>query len=405
MVDVDLTVTINGISYPNPLIVASGPSTLNPKAIMKCFENNAGGVVTKTITYDPMQQLQPKPRMYLIGKRELFAGKLYSFYSVDLMSEYEPERWVKFIRDVKREMSRRGIRGGLIASIAGRSYEEWGKLAGMMEDAGADAIEINLSCPHIEGEELMGRAVASRPEAIRNVIKAVKENSSLPVIGKLTPHGANPLELAKIMVSAGVDSLVSTARFQGLVIDAEKLCVVSWGGYGGYGGPWQLPISLSWTAKIVGENLGVPVIGSGGISSGEDIARFILVGADATQCCTAIMLRGHEAISKMISELKDWMNNHGFSKISDFRGMILSKIIKLEDLNRRRIYRFLVTDKCAGCGICVKVCPYHAIDLSPLGKAEINMRRCDNCGLCSSLCPSEAITYTLRETKAKQASP
>ncbi|MEM2026728.1 MAG: 4Fe-4S binding protein [Candidatus Bathyarchaeia archaeon] len=397
MVDIDLSVTINGVFYPNPLIVASGPSTLNSNAIMKCFESSAGGVVTKTITYDPTQQSQPKPRMYVIGKREVFAGRFYSLYSVDLMSEYKPERWVRFIRDVKREMRRRGISGGLIASIAGRSYDEWGKLAAMMGDAGADAIELNLSCPHIEGDELMGRAAVRSPEAIRSIIEAVKENSSLPVIGKLTPHGANLLELARLMVSAGADSLVSTARFQGLVVDVETLRAVSWGGFGGYGGPWQLPISLSWTAKIAGENLGVPVIGSGGVSLGEDIARFILVGAEAAQCCTAIMLMGREIIPKMIMGLKDWMDRHGFTKISDFKGLVLKSIIGLEDLNRRRVYRLSVTEKCTGCGLCIKACPYDAIRLNPSGRAEVNLRRCDNCGLCASLCPAEAIICAPRK--------
>jgi dihydroorotate dehydrogenase subfamily 1 len=391
MVDIDLSVTINGITCPNPLIIASGPSTLNYKAIMKCFERGAGGVVTKTITFDPIQQIQPKPRMYVLGKNDLFSGRFYSFYSIDLMSEHSPEKWVKFLRNIKRDLKRWGMNGVLIASIAGRSYEEWGKLASIISNTSVDAIELNLSCPHIERGELMGRAVASSPDAVKNIVKIVKENSISPVIGKLTPHGANPLELAKIAASAGIDALVSTARFQGLVIDAESLSVVSWGGYGGYGGPWQLPISLSWTAKIVNENLGVPVIGSGGISSGADIAKFILVGADATQCCTTIMLRGRKFIPKMITELKEWMDRHGFTRINDFKGYLIDRITDVRDLNRRKTYRLFVTEKCSGCGTCVETCPYDAIRLDSDGKAKISMKKCDNCGLCHSICPSDAI--------------
>ncbi|MEM2780442.1 MAG: 4Fe-4S binding protein [Candidatus Bathyarchaeia archaeon] len=399
MAAVDLTVNISGISYPNPLIVASGPSTLNPDAIIKCFISGAGGAVTKTITFDPMQRLQPKPRMYVLNKKDAFAGKFYSFYSIDLMSEYEPDKWVVFLKDIKRKMNKQNLYGVLIASIAGRNYEEWGKLAEMMASAGADAIELNLSCPHIEEEKsgFMGRAATSSPEIVRNIIKTVRENSSIPVIGKLTPHGANPLELAKIMVTAGIDALVSTARFQGLVIDAEALKVVSWGGFGGYGGPWQLPISLSWTAHILNENLGVPIIGSGGIASGEDVSKFLLIGAEAVQCCTTVVLMGHKIIPKMLLELKNWMTRHGFTKIEDFRGLIIKKgIVKTEKLNRKKIYIFSVTKKCIKCGICVRACPYESISLDFPKKAKIDHRKCDNCGLCLSICPVDAIKMTER---------
>jgi len=394
----DLTVVLHkNLVLSNPLIIASGPSVKDDKDIVRGLESGAGGVVTKTITYSVVQQIQPKPRMHVVDKHSALARtKFYSFYSADLMSSYPPEQWVDILRRAKSEITRRKLEGVVIASIAGRNYEEWEKLARLVTEGGADAIELNLSCPHIEPsqKELMGRAAAYDLEVVRNIVRRVKENTDLPVIGKLTPHGANPVELAKTMVSAGADILVSTARFQGLIIDVETMRPILWGGTGGYGGPWQVPISLAWTYNIVREMPSVPVIGSGGIASGYDMARFILVGAKATQVCTTIIIHGYEVINVLLNELKEWMSRHGFSKIDDFRGKALPSIIPIEKLNREKIYRYrVVPEKCRVCRACVKACPYRAIEDRGREPPVIDFNKCDNCGLCYSLCPFNAIEF------------
>ncbi|MEM3979740.1 MAG: 4Fe-4S binding protein [Ignisphaera sp.] len=387
------------LSLPNPLIIASGPSVKDDEDIVRGLEAGAGGVVTKTITYDVNMQVQPKPRMYIIDKYSALARtKFYSFYSIDLMSQHPPEQWVELMKRAKNEIKKKKLEGVVIASIAGRTYEEWEKLAKLMTEAGADALELNLSCPHVDPSrpELMGRAVVSNPEIVVNIVKRVKENTNLPVIGKLTPHGANPLEVAKTMVKAGVDILVSTARFQGLVIDVESMKPILWGGLGGYGGPWQLPISLAWTYYIVKELGNVPVIGSGGISSGLDIARFILVGARATQVCTTIIVQGYDAIKVMLDELKSWMKKHSFTSTDEFRGKALGNVIPLDKLNRTKMYRYIVNEsKCTICKVCIRVCPYKAIIDRGLKPPIISEDKCDNCGLCYSLCPSDAIECKL----------
>lgn len=397
--DIDLTVKLyKDLVLPNPLIIASGPSVKNDVDIVKGLEAGAGGVVTKTITYDIEMQIQPKPRMYVVDKHSAIARtKFYSFYSVDLMSEYPPEKWVEMLKKAKNEISRRKLEGVVIASIAGRTYDEWAKLAKLVTEAGSDVIELNLSCPHVDPSrpELMGRAAVSNPEVVTNIIKIVKESTNIPVIGKLTPHGANPLELAKIMVKAGVDILVSTARFQGLIIDVETMKPILWGGLGGYGGPWQLPISLAWTYQIVKELPQTPVIGSGGIASGFDIARFILVGAKATQICTTIVIHGYEVIKTMLEELRNWMIRHGFTNIEQFRGKAIENIIPLDKLNREKVYRFkIISNKCRNCKICIKVCPYRAIIDRDSDPPIIDESRCDNCALCYSICPFDAIEFS-----------
>ena len=388
---VDLSVDICGLTFKNPIIVASGTRTGSSRHILKCFEHGAAGAVTKTITYDVMHRIQPKPRMHVVNPEDALRGRFYSFYSIELMSEHSPEKWIEEIRKIKRESSRH--EGVLIASIAGRTFEEWEKLARLVEEAGADMIEVNSSCPHIgEKGALMGRAAAYNQQTLSQIIRTVKKASSVPVIGKITLHGANPVELARTMFSSGADAVVSTARFQGLIIDVDSMKPILWGGFGGYGGPWQLPISLGWTAHIVKENFGKPIIGSGGIAKWEDVVSFLLVGASAVQTCTAVIIEGYGVIQKMLRGMTKWMESKGFQQIKEFSGLALEKIIPLERLERRKIFRVLVdSDKCTGCGKCVQLCPYEAISLDENSKAVIGPE-CDNCGLCVSICPFKALS-------------
>jgi len=393
----DLSITIADVEFKNPIIIASGPPTMSPKHIIKCIRAGAAGAVTKTITYDVTQQIQPKPRMYIVNSKDALKNRFYSFYSIDLMSEYKPEAWIKLLKMTKKEIGKQN--GVLIASIAGRNFGEWEKLAQLAEKGNADMIELNLSCPHIEEGELMGRAAVSDLNIVKQIIRTVKDSTSLPVIGKLTPHGANPVELAKTMVSAGVDAIVSTARFQGLILDVDTMRPILWGGFGGYGGPWQAPISIGWTAHIAKETLRVPIIGSGGISTWKDAISFMLVGASAIQLCTTVMIKGYNVIQNIIEGIKKWMKEKGFKRINEFTGLALKNIIPVEKLERRRIYKVVIDDvKCTGCGICIKVCPYEALKLSENNKALVDKMICDNCGLCVSICPLDAISLE-RQTK------
>ena len=387
---VNLSVEIAGITFKNPIIVASGTPTLNEDNMLKCIKAGTAGLVTKTVTYARLHQLQPRPRFKVIHPEEIVRGGYFSLYSIELMSPYDPRTWAKHLRSVKKVARERGV--VVIASIAGRDLEEWSKLARLAESSGADMIELNLSCPHVEEEErsLMGK-VAAKSGVIENVIKVVKESTSIPVIGKLTPHGANPLDLALLSEKAGVDAIVATARFQGLVIDIEEMRPILWSGFGGYGGPWMVPISCGWVARIALHGVKVPIIGSGGINGYDDIIRFLAVGARATQICTAIVTRGFKVIGKILSDLEKWLREKEIEDINDIVGKALSNIVPLEKLDRETKYKAVIDkNKCVSCGICEQICFYSAI--SHVGKHfMVDHNVCDGCGLCMSICPQKAI--------------
>jgi len=383
-----LATNVAGLELKNPIIVAAGTRTLSSRHLIKCYMHGAAGAVTKTITFDVVHRVQPKPRMYILMKDSMLRGDWYSFYSIELMSEIAPEKWINEIKRVKREAEEFLV----IASIAGRTVEEWEELVDIVNQSNADGIELNLSCPHIERGKLMGRAVVEKPKVVEEIIKVVKSRTDLPVIGKLTPHGASPLTLAEIMNRAGVDAVVSTARFRGLIIDVDEMKPILWKWYGGYGGPWQVPISVAWTAQIAKTLPDMDVIGSGGIHSGRDVLQFILAGASAVQICTVVIVEGYKSIDRILAELKSWTNSKGVD-LSMLRGRALEHMLSLESLERRRVFSVIVDDeKCSRCGICIETCPYNAIYLDEQGRVRVDESSCDNCALCINICPRNAMS-------------
>jgi dihydroorotate dehydrogenase subfamily 1 len=387
----NLAVEIAGVTFKNPIVVGSGTPTTSATAMIKCIEAGAGGIVSKTATYDPMHQIQPRPRFSLIHPDDIFRERFFSLSSIELMADLKPEEYAKEIEKTKSTARQHNC--VLIASIAGRNYEEWEKLAKLMETSGADMIELNLSCPHLEPGEtaLMGRSAGTSPELSEKIVRAVKKSTSLPVIGKLTPDGANPVVLAKAMVQGGADAVVATARFQGLVIDVDSMRPELWGGYGAYGGSWLAPISCRWVARLMESKIGVPVFGSAGVTNEEDVVRFLLVGADAVQMCTAIIVKGLGLIRQTVTGLEKWMAKHGFEEIASFRGAAFRNIVPFERLDRTTELRSSVdASKCIGCGRCAASCFYEAATMADR-KAKINTDSCVGCGLCDAICPVGAI--------------
>jgi len=196
--------------------------------------------------------------------------------------------------------------------------------------------------------------------------------------------------MARTAAKSGADALVATARFQGLIIDPETMRPPLWGGFGGYGGPWMVPLGCKWMAKLMGKNLGVPIIGSAGVMDATDAIRYMLLGAVAIQTCTAVIVRGYNVIRQMVNGMEDWMKRKGFESPGDFRGQALRNIMPFEELDRVSAYKSVIDKSlCIGCQRCVLSCFYDAIRMTEK-KAVVNAAKCVGCGMCMAICPVDA---------------
>ena len=379
--DIDLSVRFAEMELENPLVVSPAGITGTVERVRKAEHAGCGAAVMKTLFEDEVTRSSPTPRFRVITRRE---GSPPSFvlYSFEQASPFGPERYCEELRAAK---DRTNI--PVIASIGCMRDESWKGYAAMVERAGADAVELNVSCPH-------GRALlqgADMAEEMCRVTQLVSEEVSIPVIPKMTPQLSSPTDAALRLERSGADGVVMFNRFTGLDIDLENRRPIMHGSFAGHGGPWSLYYVLRWIIAT-SPRLSIPIAASGGIWSGEDVAKAICCGAAVTQVCSSIVVNGYGRISSILGQLEEVLDRMGAHSISEISGCACGKVLSIDQVDRRRRFSARVDpSKCTGCRICERVCIYDAVSLGPDGTAQIG-DSCDGCGLCAELCPSEAIS-------------
>lgn len=390
---IDLSVEICGVTFKNPIIVAAGTPTKNARFMKKAFEAGAGGVVAKTVTREPLLQKYPKPRFTILHKK--CWPYVYSNYSCEYFGTYKPEDWVKEIDEAKKYADEYGA--VLIGSVAGGDPEEWAELAQMLVQAGVDMVELDMGCPHPKGlARKTGGEVGQDPELAAEITKSVKSKVSVPVFAKLTPEAIDVTIVAKAVEKAGADGITAINRYPALDIDVETGRPLLHSSFAGVGGPWMLPITLKWIAKLASA-VKIPISATNGVTSWKDAVKCIMCGASTVQICTAIMygVKGYGVISDIISGIKDYMTRKGYNRIDEFKGKTLGQIVPFRSVDREtKIWAVCEKEKCNGCGLCVNWCFSDAIAITKLYdrlRADINIEKCEGCGLCAALCPQNAI--------------
>lgn len=300
---VDLGVKLGALELKNPLIAASGTFGYGGEYNEIYDVSLLGGVVSKSVTLDARVG-NPPPRIV-----ETPCGMLNSIGLANAGLEH-------FLSEELPAMRRLGT--ALIVNIAGRTIAEFETLAAAIgAEEGVSAIEINVSCPNVrEG----GMAFGVNGEATGQVVTAVRGATSLPLITKLTPNVTDIRETARAAVDAGSDILSLVNTVLGMAVDWRRRRPVLGGVTGGLSGPAIKPIALRMVHAVA--SLGIaPVIGLGGIMSGEDVLEFMVAGASAVQFGTATF-SDPLAGQRLLAELGPALESEKVEKISELTGTI-----------------------------------------------------------------------------------
>jgi dihydropyrimidine dehydrogenase (NAD+) subunit PreA len=349
----DLSVSFTGLRFQNPFLLSSAPPTESESNILRAFEAGWGGVVTKTIGLHPVTNVAgPKTKFMrtdpVTGRMSMQkrpGTALHSSWNWELISDKTIDWWLPRIERIKAAFPDRILVASIMAG-SGNDTElrHWQELATGCQDAGADAFELNLSCPHMDRQD-MGSNVGKDASLISVVAKVVKEVAKVPVWCKLTPSTTDIVSEARASFNAGADAIVSSNTFPSLPpIDPETLeFEVNVDGYvssGGMGGPSILPLSLAKMAQMTQAFPDRAFSGIGGISDFSQALNFFLLGCGTVQVCTAAMLDhaiGPNVIKGLLAGMEDFLtvNAHrGWRSLEDFRGIRRDRVVQHSRIRR-----------------------------------------------------------------------
>ena len=209
------------------------------------------------------------------------------------------------------------LRVPLIVSVFGYSAEEYALVAKRAVDAGADAVELNVSCPHVKQT---GAEIGQNPKLLSDVVQMVKATVSKPLIVKLSPNVSDITLLAHAAVEAGADALTIVNTLKAIAIDTETMRPILSNFKGGLSGPAVKPVALRCVYDIHEAYGDVPIIGCGGISDWRDAVEFFLAGASAIQIGTAVAV-DTEVFQTINKGVETYMRRKHFGSVKDIVGL------------------------------------------------------------------------------------
>jgi len=354
----DLTSTFIGIKSPNPFWLASAPPTDKDYNVRRAFEAGWGGVVWKTLGEEG------PPVVNVNGPRygAIYGGdrRLIGLNNIELITDRPLQQNLREIKAVKQDYPDRAL---IVSLMVPCEEEAWKAILPVVEETGADGIELNFGCPHGMAERGMGSAVGQVPEYIEMVTRWCKQTTRMPVIVKLTPNITDIRKPAEAAMRGGADavSLINTINsITSVNLDtfAPEPTIDGQGAHGGYCGP-----------------------------------AVMALGAGNVQVCTAAMTYGFKIVQEMISGLSQYMDDHDMHSTAEIVGRAVPNAKNWQDLNLNYIAKAKIDqDLCIKCGRCFAACEdtsHQAITMSEDRVFEVQNDECVACNLCALVCPVE----------------
>jgi dihydroorotate dehydrogenase (NAD+) catalytic subunit len=296
-----LETEVSGLSLRNPTILASGILGISAESLREVAHAGAGAVTTKSVGLEP---------------REGYANPTVIQVEYGLLNALGLPN--PGIRNFSEEIKKLGdLEVPLIVSIYGYSAEEYGKIAQIAEDSGADALELNLSCPHVKRT---GAEIGQNPEKIKDILRKVKALVKVPVFAKLTPNVTDIVKLARAAVSGGVDAVTAINTIKAMAVDIETARPILANKVGGLSGGAVKPVAVRCVYEIF-EAVDVPIIGCGGIRTWKDAVEFLLAGASAVQIGSAIAYEDLAVFNSTTNGIAKYLKEKGFRSVKEIVGM------------------------------------------------------------------------------------
>ena len=300
----NLSVKFCDVTFENPTVLASGILGVTASSLKNVVRNGAGGVTTKSIWLTEH-----------IGHKNptMFGTESYFLNAVGLsdagIEKAKEETFPEYNKDKPAP---------IIANIVAYSMDDFEKLTQEITTCDPDIIEVNISCPNVDDK--YGKPFSCVAAQANKVTALVRENTDKPIVIKLTPNVPNIVEIAEACKEAGADGFCLINTLSGMGIDIDLRMPILTNKSGGVSGPAIKPIAVKAVHDVY-KATKMPIIGTGGITTGEDAIEIMMAGATLVGVGTMVYYRGIEGFAEMVKEMDDWCDKNGVKNLDEIIGV------------------------------------------------------------------------------------